>query len=144
MIRLRPGTGDMSSHISPTIELTTRRRYTREEKASIVAESLRENSVSAVARRYRVAPAQLFRWKKEYGPEAAKEATAPGDLATTFVPAVLAPDARGGKVPRPRCARRSEETNGAAEIAFPNGCVLRVPDDIKEAALVRLVRALRA
>lgn len=139
MIRMRPGTGDMSSHIAPTIELTTRRRYTREEKAAIVAESLRENSVSAVARRHRVAPAQLFRWKKEFapppvpaaGPRARK--TPASDIADQFVPVIVPTGAPSrGKPP------------GEIEIAFPDGCVLRVSGDVDEEGLSRVIRALRA
>ena len=133
----------MSSYNSATYELTTRRRYTREEKEAMVAEAAREGSVSAVARRQGVAPAQLFRWKKEFAPAAAPEAAAPPAASATFVPAVLAPAVRKRKASSPRRARRSEETGGV-EIAFPNGCVLRVPDGIEEAALARLVRALKA
>ncbi|MFZ5615860.1 MAG: IS66-like element accessory protein TnpA [Pseudomonadota bacterium] len=139
----------MSSYISATYELSTRRRYTREEKEAMVAEAAREGSVSAVARRHRIAPAQLFRWKKEFAPAAAPEAAPAAPLASsaTFVPAVLAPAVRKRKASSPRRARQSEETLGGAEIAeiaFPNGCVLRVPDGIEEAALARLVRALKA
>lgn len=130
-----------------TYDLTARRRYSREEKAAIVAESVREGAVSAVARRHRVAPAQLFRWKKAFAPAAASEAmTAPVEPAASakFVPAVLAPAARARKASSPRRAQRSEEAGGAVEIAFPNGCVLRVPGAIEEAALARLIRALKA
>jgi transposase-like protein len=72
-------------------DLTARRRYSREEKAAIVAESLREGAVSAVARRHRVAPAQLFRWKKEFAPAARAAAPAAAEPAAKFVPAVIAP-----------------------------------------------------
>lgn len=129
----------MSSHMTPTIELTTRRRYTREEKAAIVAESVRENSVSAVARRHRVAPAQLFRWKKEFAPPATSAAGPRARkkparaIADQFVPVVVPSGASSrGKPP------------GAVEIAFPDGCVLRVSGEMEEAALARIIRALRA
>lgn len=135
----------MSSYNSAAYELTTRRRYTREEKEAMVAEASREGSVSAVARRHRIAPAQLFRWKKEFAPEAANEAAGPAEpsAAATFVPAVLAPgpDARR-KRGRPRASPEGSES--VVEIAFPNGRILRVPRDIEETALARLVRALKA
>ena len=143
MIRLRPGTGDMSSHIAPTIELTTRRRYTREEKAAIVAESLRENSVSAVARRHRVAPAQLFRWKKEFAPPPisaaeprARKKPASG-IADQFVPVIVPTIVPTGAPSRGK-------PPGEIEIAFPDGCVLRVSGDVDEEGLSRVIRALRA
>ena len=129
----------MSSHNSGSYELTTRRLYTRAEKQAVVAEAVREGSVSAVARRHRIAAAQLFRWKKKFAPAetaggiriASVEPAAPA----TFVPAVLAP---------PQRERPPAETCGGVEIVFPNGCVLRVPDDIGDTALSRLVRALKA
>jgi transposase len=128
-------------------DLTARRRYSREEKAAIVAESLREGAVSAVARRHRVAPAQLFRWKKEFAAAEAKEAAAPVEAAGSakFVLAVVAPASRARRRrPDLPCAGSREEARCAVEIAFPNGCVLRVPGDLGEAALSRLVRALTA
>lgn len=122
----------MSSHNSGAYELTTRRLYTRSEKQALVAEAVREGSVSAVARRHRIATAQLFRWKKKFAPTEAPSATA---AAPTFVQAVLAP---------PRSERKAAEKVVLVEIAFPNGCLLRVPDGIGDATLARLVRALKA
>jgi transposase-like protein len=126
-------------------DLTARRRYSREEKAAIVAEAVRENSVSAVARRHRIAAALLFRWKKEFAP-AENDALAAAEpaQAAKFVPAVIAPRSGAStKRERPRGAS-PEDPQRAVEIAFPDGCVLRVPKDIEEAALARLIRRLRA
>ena len=130
-------------------DLTARRRYSREEKASIVAESLREGAVSAVARRHRVAPAQLFRWKKEFAPaaetvERVSQPSAPA-AAPRFVPVAIAPAAsRARQTRKPKPITTAEGAAGAVEIAFPNGCVLRVRGDIEEAALSRLIRSLKA
>src|SRR3954469_20094028 len=64
-----------------------RRRWTDEEKAWIVAESLdpAAASVSAVARRYGLHPSQLFVWRQQFAAPAAREAPA-------FVPVVIAED----------------------------------------------------
>src|SRR5690349_23824034 len=51
-----------------------RRRWTEEEKAWIVAESLDPAStVSAVARRYDLHPGQLFVWRHRFAAPAARE-----------------------------------------------------------------------
>src|SRR5690349_1721723 len=64
-----------------------RRRWTDEEKAWIVAESLDPAAtVSAVARRYGLHPSQLFVWRQQFAAPAAREA--PG-----FVPVVVAEEA---------------------------------------------------
>lgn len=97
----------MSSHNSGAYDLTTRRLYTRAEKQALVAEAVREGSVSAVARRHRIATAQLFRWKKKFAPTKAPSATA---AAPIFVQAVLTP---------PRSERKAAEKVVLVEIAFP-------------------------
>ena len=130
----------MSSYNSATYELTTRRRYTREEKEAMVAEASREGSVSAVARRHRVAPAQRFRWEKGFAPAGAggsAAGSAEPAAPATFVPAVLAPAVRKRKASPPRRAQPSEGVAQPVEIAFPSGCVLRAPANLDEAALAR-------
>src|SRR5205085_7217086 len=63
-----------------------RRRWTDEEKAWIVAESLDPAStVSAVARRYGLHPSQLFVWRQQLAAAAVGE-------APRFVPVVVAED----------------------------------------------------
>src|SRR5881628_2447435 len=78
-----------------------RRRWTDEEKAWIVAESLDPASTaSAVARRYGLHPSQLFVWRQQL-------AAAAGRGAPGFVPVVVAEDA----------AATSPELAGRIEIA---------------------------
>src|SRR5688572_11151556 len=63
-----------------------RRRWTDEEKAWIVAESLDPaTTVSAVARRYGLHASQLFTWRQQLASSAVPEASA-------FVPVVVAED----------------------------------------------------
>src|SRR3954451_6667412 len=63
-----------------------RRRWTEEEKAWIVAESLGPaTTTSAVARRYGLHPSQLFVWRQRLAAPAARE-------APEFVPVVVAED----------------------------------------------------
>lgn len=132
----------MSGHISGVYDLTARRRYSREEKAAMVSEAVRENSVSAVARRHRVAPAQLFRWKREFAPPAPVETAPMKKKAGSRAPASFVPVALIASPSISAPAR--EESVEPVEIAFPNGCVLKAPADISEAALARLIRSLKA
>src|SRR3954451_16389236 len=84
-----------------------RRRWTDEEKAWIVAESLDPAStVSAVARRYGLHPSQLFVWRQRLAAAAVGEAPA-------FVPVVVAEDAA---VPSPELAGRIEIALGPAVV----------------------------
>src|SRR5215203_7205139 len=79
-----------------------RRRWTDEDKARIVAESLDPSTTaSAVARRYGLHVSQLFTWRQQLTTSAAREAPA-------FVPVVVA---EGG-------AAMSAEMAGRMEIAL--------------------------
>ena len=100
-----------------------RRRWTDEEKAWIVAESLDPaTSVSAVARRYGLHPSQLFVWRQQLAASAVRDA--PG-----FVPVVVAEDE-----PAPAAGR--------IEIAL-GPAVVRVGADVDAAALRRVLEVVR-
>jgi len=102
-----------------------RRRWTDEEKAWIVAESLDPAStVSAVARRYGLHPSQLFVWRQRLAAPAVREAPA-------FVPVVVAED-----------AATSPELAGRIEIAL-GPAVVRVGADVDAAALRRVLEVVR-
>ena len=102
-----------------------RRRWTAEEKAWIVAESLDPaTTTSAVARRYGLHPSQLFVWRQQLAAAAVGEA--PG-----FVPVVVAEDD-----PAPAGAA------GRIEIAL-GPAVVRVGADVDAAALRRVLEVLR-
>jgi len=102
-----------------------RRRWTDEEKAWIVAESLDPaTTTSAVARRYGLHPSQLFVWRQQFAAPAAREA--PG-----FVPVVVTEDD-----PAPA------GTAGRIEIAL-GPAVVRVGADVDAAALRRVLEVVR-
>jgi transposase len=133
------GPAPMRSHSSTTsakadefrrIEVITgvgrRRRWTEEEKAWIVAESLEPTTtVSAVARRYGLHPSQLFVWRQQLAAPAARAAPA-------FIPVVVVEDA----------AATSPELAGRIEIAL-GPAVVRVGPDVDAAALRRVLEAVR-
>ena len=67
-----------------------RRRWSWEEKAQIVAESLAPNAVaSAIARRYGLHRNQLYAWRKELSQTANGAAEAGGPAPLDFVPVVV-------------------------------------------------------
>ena len=128
----------MSTHSSTTstkadgfrrVEVITgvgrRRRWTDEEKAWIVAESLDPaTTVSAVARRYGLHASQLFTWRQQLAAPVAHEAPA-------FVPVVVAED-----------AATPAEMTGRMEIAL-GPAVVRVGADVDAAALRRVLEVVR-
>ena len=102
-----------------------RRRWTDEEKAWIVAESLDPaTTVSAVARRYGLHASQLFVWRQQLAAPAARG-------AAEFVPVVVAED-RAAPV----------EMTGRMEIAL-GPAVVRVGADVDAAALRRVLEVVR-
>ena len=102
-----------------------RRRWTDEEKAWIVAESLDPaTTVSAVARRYGLHASQLFVWRQRLAAPAARE-------APEFVPVLLAEDS-----PAPA------EAAGRMEIAL-GPAVVRVGADVDATALRRVLEVVR-
>ncbi|HZH26704.1 MAG TPA: transposase [Azospirillaceae bacterium] len=102
-----------------------RRRWTEEEKAWIVAESLDPTTtVSAVARRYGLHASQLFVWRQRLAAPTAREAPA-------FVPVVIAED---GTAPA--------EPIGRMEIAL-GPVVVRVGADVDGPALRRVLEVVR-
>ena len=106
-----------------------RRRWSGEDKARIVAESLDPaTTASAVARRYGLHASQLFTWRQQLQRSAATAAL--GEQA--FVPVLMAEDGPA----RPEPAGRIEIALGAA--------VVRVGADVDAAALRRVLEVVRS
>ena len=103
-----------------------RRRWSLEEKARIVAESLDPATTSsAVARRYGLHASQLFVWWQRLAAPAACEGPA-------FMPVVVAEDD----------AAAAAEMAGRMEIAL-GPAVIRVGADVDAAALRRVLEVVR-
>src|SRR3712207_2690801 len=118
--------GDEFRRIEVITGVGRRRRWTDEEKAWIVAESLDPaTTVSAVARRYGLHASQLFTWRQQLTAPAACEGPA-------FVPVVVAED--GAAAPA--------EMAGRMEIAL-GPAVVRVSADVDAAALRRVLEVVR-
>lgn len=102
-----------------------RRRWSAEDKARIVAESLDPATTSsAAARRHGLHASQLFVWRQQLAASAAREAPA-------FVPVVVAED-----------AATPAAMTGRMEIAL-GPAVVRVGADVDAAALRRVLQVVR-
>jgi transposase len=111
-----------------------RRRWTVDEKARIVAETLDPGAVvSVVARRYGLTPQQLFAWRRE-----ARKRAAPGtDLLPGFVPAVV-------DLGEPLAATRSRKRAATAAIELEiAGVTMRVGHGARASTVAAVIRALK-
>lgn len=102
-----------------------RRRWSREEKARIVAESLDPAvSVSAVAHRYGLNPNQLFTWRRQLR-----------DQVEPWLPCGD-DDGRGEEAPTPASSERIEVILGAVTV--------RVGPGVDASALRRVLQVVRS
>ena len=106
-----------------------RRRWSDDDKARIVAETLEPGAVVAeVARRWQVCPQQVYGWRRERRLGTAGPASTPPE----FVPILAEPPAA------------APASSGAAiEVALA-GAVVRVSPGVDPALLTAVLRAVRA
>jgi transposase len=128
--RVTPGAqADGSRRLEVITGVGRRRRWTLEDKAWIVAESLDPAATaSAVARRYGLHASQLFAWRQQLQRRAASPETIAGPA---FVPVLLAEASTAPTEP----AGRMEIVCGPA--------VVRVGADVDAAALRRVLEVVR-
>lgn len=117
-----------------------RRKWSAEEKAEIVAESLAEGAVvSEVARRHGLSPQQLFGWRARLR-DAVKGSAPSSDTTPSFVPAIVESD------PPSPAAVMAMGAAGVApasiEIAL-GGVIVRVRGEADPRALTAVLKALR-
>ena len=117
-----------------------RRRWSREQKAQVIAESYAgAESVSAVARRHGLTAQQLFAWRRDARREAVANA---GDTGLGFAP-VMVDD---GQDPRPglkRSATTAAWQQGAIEIEI-GGTTIRVPPGSDVGTLLAVLCTVKA
>jgi transposase len=116
------------------VETGRRRRWTEEEKARIVLESMSEpRLVAATARRYGLSRSLLLTWRKTFAAGGARS-------ETRFVRAVVAEDRPVGSVaPSSRIALDSRRR---IEIELASGRRIIVDASVDVEALSRIVEAL--
>ncbi len=112
-----------------------RRRWSRDEKLRIVAESAQEGrTASRVARDHGIAPGQLFLWRRQL----LAEATANCGATDGFLPVEVANEPAGGAL----SGAAAREGERAIEIRLPNGIVILVGNAVEIEPLRRVLTAL--
>ena len=112
-----------------------RRRWSREQKQAIVAESVAPRvSPTAIARKYGLNTGQLYTWRRQMlrrVPAVASAAFARVDVVTESV--------------RPKASRTNADAarSGLIEVVLPGGASVRVDGCVDERALRRVLAALR-
>ena len=119
-----------------------RRTWSAEDKARIVAETLKEGeTVCAVARRHGLSPQQLFGWRRQARGSAAEVENA----APKFVPAVIEATPPASVAPRRRHKRilRGDQISGLIEVEIADMTVRfgRGADAKTVAAVLRVLKA---
>ena len=104
-----------------------RRSWAPSEKAAIVAESLKQGAVvTVIARRHDVHPNLLHHWRRQ------AKGVLEGGQGLKFLPVAVTPSSRPGSM-----------AEGSIEIELGGSVRVRVDAAIDEAALGRVLRALR-
>jgi transposase len=116
-----------------------RRTWSAEDKARIVAETLKEGeTVSAVARRHGLSPQQLFGWRRQ----ARQSAAGATDEAAHFVPAVVETGLPAGIAPGRR-RKRTHQISGQIEVEIA-GMTVRIGRGADTKTVAAVLRALKA
>jgi len=117
-----------------------RRRFSDDDKARIVAETLAPGAVvSEIARRHGLTPQQVFTWRRQ-----ARTSASPSSdrEASAFVPAVL--DAPiPASAPHRRRTKRARPGDGDIEVTI-DGVTVRVGRGADAKTIAAVIRALRA
>jgi transposase len=124
-----------------TVEVITRverrRRWSREEKQRVVAESARpDRTVSQVARAHGVAANLLFTWRRQF----LAAAVAGDDASAGFVPVRLTEEVPG----LPETGTGSPVAGSRLEIRLPSGIVINVVGEVAGESLRQVLSALGA
>jgi transposase len=133
------------SEVEVLARVERRRKWTREEKAALLAEvEAAGGKVRRVARRHGISESVLYNWCSAR--KAALEAGAGSSGAITFLPVGVIGEAANetpAMLPSPRSHRGAESRTGAIEIALPDGSRVCVDALVNEEALSRVIRAIR-
>ncbi|WP_454919001.1 IS66-like element accessory protein TnpA [Xanthobacter sediminis] len=116
-----------------------RRRWTADDRARILEETLVPGAVvSVVARRHGLTPQQLFTWRRE--------ARRTAETVPAFVPAVVAPEvgpASGPSATRSRPKRRTRQRRAVAIEVDVGGVRVTIESGASPATIAAVIGALK-
>ena len=142
-----PSNLPVNGHVVRRVEVLAgperRRRWSWEEKARIVAESVTSGeSVCAVARRHGLSPQQLFGWRRQARQPAS---ASPETAAPLFVPALVEATLPERAVPRRGRNRPldADRVAGIIEVEI-GGVTVRVSRGADARTVAAVIRALKA
>jgi hypothetical protein len=122
------------SNIAVLQRVEPRRIWSAEEKSALLAEIDAEGGkVRLVARRHRISESLLYNWRS----------TAKAEAAALAPPAFIPLGVVGGANPA-KLVPRGHSSSGGIEIALPDGARINVGAGVNEAALARVLRAMKA
>jgi transposase len=132
----------------PQAEIVTRRKWTPEEKAALLAEVEAEGGrVSVVARRHGISNSLIYNWRAAWKAAASLRAPEPVE----FVPIGMLGRASDETAALPASADHAtapsglrQDRAGLIEIEFPDGIRVRVDAFVNEKALSRILRAMKS
>ena len=131
----------VNERIDVRVGVERRRRWGRDNKLSIVRESLAPNAVvTEVARRHEISTGLLYTWRKQ----------ALAGLLGGFMPVRVVANAEASTLAAIEEAKDSSEettpavgrSRGLIEVVWPNGIVVRVDADVDARALRSVLAAL--
>ena len=112
--------------------LERHRRWSVEEKLRILAQSVAPgSSPTLTCRMHRISSGQLYTWRKQF-----RQGELTGFVPVSIAPALPAPDL----FPDPPMA--DPVVTSIIEVELPTGVKLRVPGDVDEGSLRRILSAL--
>jgi transposase len=137
-----------------------RRRWSAEEKQSIVLESLAPGAViSEICRRHEISSGQFCTWRRQlrdgrlaggivpvpaFARAVVAEPAAAGPVPPSIVSSAPAPsEAADRPAPRRRRSRGASRADEQIAIALPDGAVVRVGPSVDQSALARVLMALK-
>lgn len=126
------------SEVMPGLE--RRRRWSVEEKLRILAQSVAPgSSPTRTCRMHCISSGQLYTWRKQF-----RQGELTGFVPASIVPASIAPEpsALSAPDPIPDPLMADPVAVGIIEVELPTGVKLRVPGDVDERSLRRILSAL--
>ncbi len=116
-----------------------RRRWSTDDRARILEETLVPGAVvSAVARRHRLTPQQLFTWRRAARQQLEAKAS------PAFVPAIIAPEPEPGPAkPHRQRTRRGARRRVASIELEASGVTVRIGDGASPATIAAVIGALK-